>query len=254
MPEIRNEERGNSRTGIQVIARAAAILRALREDTSGMSLGRIAEKVGLPRSTVQRIVSALQAERLVISSTNGGSIRLGPEITTLSEATRYNVVELCQLSLQELAETLGETVDLSVLRGHGMIFLDQVLGTHRLRTVSAIGEVFPLTTTANGRAVLAMMDREHARSLVVDEWKRLGIDGDWKRFRAKIEAIGASGLAYDVDEHTPGISAIGAGFSDAAGELHAISVPIPSTRFHEKRQAIEDALRSTLLTVRGLAS
>ncbi|MGI9493370.1 MAG: helix-turn-helix domain-containing protein, partial [Geminicoccaceae bacterium] len=57
--------------GIQVIARAASILRALGEDTSGMSLGQIADKVGLPRSTVQRIVGALQAERLVISSTSG---------------------------------------------------------------------------------------------------------------------------------------------------------------------------------------
>ncbi|MGI9493026.1 MAG: IclR family transcriptional regulator [Geminicoccaceae bacterium] len=239
-------------SGIQVIARAASILRALREDTSGMSLGQIADKVDLPRSTVQRIVRALQVERLVISSNSGGSIRLGPEITALSDATRYNVIELCRPPLQDLSETLGETVDLSVLRGHGMIFLDQVLGTHRLRTVSAIGEVFPLTTTANGRAVLAMMDREQARSLVVDEWKRLGIDGDWKGFETKIEAIQASGLAYDVDEHTEGISAIGAGFSDATGQLHAVSVPIPSTRFHEKRRAIEDALRSTLLTLRDL--
>lgn len=240
--------------GIQVIARAASILRALREDTSGMSLGQIAEKVDLPRSTVQRIVNALQAERLVMNSTSGGSIRLGPEIRALSEATRYNVVELSRRPLQELSEKLGETVDLSVLRGRGMIFLDQVLGTQRLRTVSAIGEIFPLTTTANGRAVLAMMDRERARNLVLDEWHRLGIDCDWKLFESKLETIGAKGLAYDVDEHTEGISAIGAGFSDAAGLLHAISVPIPSTRFHEKCQAIEDALHSTLTTVRDLVT
>jgi DNA-binding IclR family transcriptional regulator len=238
--------------GIQVIARAASILRALREDTSGMSLGQIADKVDLPRSTVQRIVSALQMERLVISSNSGGSIRLGPEITALSEATRYNVVELCRLPLQELSERLGETVDLSVLRGHGMIFLDQVLGTQRLRTVSAIGEVFPLTTTANGRTVLAMLNRAQAKSLVVDEWRRLGIKGNWTVFETMLDAIGASGLAYDIDEHTEGISAIGAGFSDASGQLHAISVPIPSTRFHEKRRAIEEALRTTLLTVRDL--
>ncbi len=38
-----------------------------------------------------------------------------------------------------------------------MIFLDQVPGSHRLRTVSPVGEVFPLTPTANGRAVLATM-------------------------------------------------------------------------------------------------
>ena len=36
-------------SGIQVIARTAAVLRALRDDTGGISLGRIAERVGLPR-------------------------------------------------------------------------------------------------------------------------------------------------------------------------------------------------------------
>ena len=46
--------------GIQVIARAAAVLRALRDAPSGLSLGALAEATGLPRSTVQRIVAALK--------------------------------------------------------------------------------------------------------------------------------------------------------------------------------------------------
>lgn len=246
------KENGAGNGGIQVIARAAAILRVLREDTSGMSLGRIAEKVGLPRSTVQRIVGALQAERLVISSSSGGSIRLGPEIKTLSEATRYSVVELCRLHLLELSQKVTETVDLSVLRGSAMIFLDQVPGTHRLRTVSAIGDVFPLTTTANGRAVLSMMDRGQARELVEAEWKRRDMKGDWKEFAALLDDAAATGIAYDLDDHTFGISAVGAGFADMTGELHAISVPIPSTRFKEKRYAVERALLATIEEVRSI--
>lgn len=244
-------EMGRSQ-GIQVIARAASILRALRDDPRGMSLGQIAEKVDLPRSTVQRIVNALQVERMVLSSKSAGSIRLGPEISELSEAIRGNVVELCRSPLHTLSQRLAETVDLSVLRGEGMIFLDQVLGTHRLRTVSAIGEAFPLTMTANGRAALSLMDRARARSLVLSEWAKLGVEGDWLAFEAKINTIERSGFAYDLDEHTPGISAIGAGFSDNNGLLHAISVPIPSTRFHEKRQVIEEALHGTVQAIRAL--
>lgn len=44
-----------TRNGIQVIARAAKILRVLRDSQDGMSLGQISEAVDLPRSTVQRI-------------------------------------------------------------------------------------------------------------------------------------------------------------------------------------------------------
>jgi len=244
------DQAGNARSGIQVIARAAAILRVLREDTGGMSLGQIADRVNLPRSTVQRIVGALQEERLVISSGSGGSIRLGPEITALSEATRYSVVEACRQALSELSQKVDETVDLSVLRGTGMIFLDQVPGTHRLRTVSSVGEVFPLTNTANGRAVLAMMPRDKAQALARAEWTRRGTPGDWPELDGTLDDIARTGLSFDLDEHTQGISAAGVGFTDHAGELHAISVPIPTSRFAGKRALVEQALRSTLASIR----
>ena len=85
----------NNKNGIQVIARAATILRLLKIHQSGLSLGQIATQVDLPRSTVQRIVSTLQAERLVISNASGGSLRLGPEVSALAQATTYNIVETC---------------------------------------------------------------------------------------------------------------------------------------------------------------
>ncbi len=53
--------------GIQSIARAAAVLRALERSPSGMSLGEIAAALDLPRSTVQRIVDALKDEGFLIS-------------------------------------------------------------------------------------------------------------------------------------------------------------------------------------------
>lgn len=245
-------EPATARNGIQVIARAAAILRVLREDSTGMSLGQIAERVKLPRSTVQRIVGALQEERLVIATGSGGGIRLGPEITALSEATRYSVVDACRQALSELSQRVDETVDLSVLRGTGMIFLDQVPGTHRLRTVSSVGDVFPLTTTANGRAVLAMLPEEKARTLAEKEWTRRGMPDGWDDLSRVLDQVRAHGLSYDLDEHTDGISAVGGGFRDDTGELHAISVPIPSSRFPDKKTLVETALRDTLDRVRQL--
>lgn len=243
-------DQSHSRGGIQVIARAAAILRVLRDNTDGMSLGKIAERVALPRSTVQRIVAALQAERLVIASSSGGSIRLGPEITALSEATRYNVVEDCRLHLSELSRRLGETADLSVLRGAAMIFLDQVPGTHRLRTVSAVGDVFPLTNTANGRAALALLPEDRARALVEDEWRRWHQSRDWASFADILAGIRETGVACDSDEHTDGISALGGAFRDRNGEIHAISVPVPSHRFLRIRPQVEEALLETLATLK----
>jgi DNA-binding IclR family transcriptional regulator len=245
-------ENNSSRAGIQVIARAAAILRVLGENQGGMSLGQIAERVGLPRSTVQRIAGALQSERLVISDASGGGLKLGPAIGSLAEAARYNIVEQCRLILTELTQRTGETADLSVLRGAGMIFLDQVPGTHRLRTVSSVGEVFPLTSTANGKACLAQLDDPAARALIVSEWERNGIDGDMEALLAELAGIRETGLSYDLDNHTSGISAIGIAFRDWGGDLHAISVPVPSTRFAATRDVIEAELLRTSENVANL--
>ncbi len=239
----------NEKTGIQVISRAASILRVLRDAKSGLSLGKIAEQVSLPRSTVQRITSALADEKFVVTDVQGGGLRLGPEFSSLSAADQYNIVEHCRLLLTELTQKTGETTDLAVMRGIGMVFLDQVPGTHRLTTVSRVGEVFPLTTTANGKACLASLDEKDALKLINNEWERNGVDGDLPTFLKELSNVRRHGLAYDLDEHATGISAIGFAFHDWDGGLHAISVPVPSTRFESMRDLVEGALRDTAANI-----
>jgi DNA-binding IclR family transcriptional regulator len=231
-----------SRNGIQVIARAAAVLRALKGSQSGMSLGQIAERVDLPRSTVQRIVNALQAERLVMASGAGAGIRLGPELHSLAESARYNIAEMIRPQLQQLSRDTGETVDLSLLRGNILIFIDQIAGTHRLRAVSSVGETFPLTTTANGKAALALMNDDAVERLASAEWKRLALKRDMTRFLKEIRDVRRLGVAYDRDEHTVGISAVGIAFSDWKGDLYGVSIPTPSTRFHKQEAALAAAI------------
>lgn len=235
--------------GIQVISRAAAILRTVKEQNTGMSLGQIAEKINLPRSTVQRIVSALEVERLLISSSNGGGVRLGPELLSLGVATRYNIVERCRPHLEGLMQRTGETVDLSVLRGRHMIFLDQVQGTARLRTISSIGEEFPITTTANGRACLAKLNTDDAKKLASEEWQEFGIKDNWKALKKQLSEIEKKNMAFDLNDHTSGISAVGFAFVDSMQELHAISVPIPSSRYAEKSKQVIKALKEVRTAV-----
>lgn len=235
--------------GIQVISRAASILRVLKETQSGMSLGKIAERVDLPRSTVQRITSALAEEKLVIADANGGGLRLGPELSALAGAAQYSIVEHCRLLLTELTQKTGETTDLAVMRGIGMVFLDQVPGIYRLTTVSQVGEVFPLTTTANGKACLAQLGPNDAIKLIKNEWDRNGIQKDLDGFLTELDMIRKQGLAYDLDEHSAGVSAIGFSFNDWLGDLHAISIPVPSTRFPRQRAIIEQALLETAANI-----
>jgi len=237
-----NGEDGDGKNSIQVIARAAAILRALKDESEGLSLGQIADRVSLPRSTVQRIVGALQAERLVIAASPEGGIRLGPELQSLAEAARIDLAEMIRPFLQDLSNETEETVDLAVLRNDKMIFIDQIPGKQRLRAVSSIGEAFPLTTPANGKACLALMDDNEISKVAMREWKALGVKRDPKTLLAELQKVRKSGVAFDEDEHSSGISAAGIAFKDSRGGYYGISVPTPSTRFLKKKAILVKAL------------
>ncbi|MEM1403377.1 MAG: IclR family transcriptional regulator [Pseudomonadota bacterium] len=230
----------NSATGIQVISRAAQILRELKTDNSGQSLGELATQTGLPRSTVQRIVNALIVEGFVTTSGKDGDLRLGPEVQALAAAGRVDITVMMRPWLEQLAEETGETVDLARFDGTHMTFVDQVAGRNRLSAVSVPGLQFPLVNTANGKAVLALLPKEEVNRLCA-------INTPGKERNALLEELRetrTSGLALDLDDHTPGISAAGIAFRTVGGEVFAVSIPAPSERFIKKRKAITQALES----------
>ena len=111
--------------------------------------------------------------------------------------------------MQQISEATGETVDLAILEGNRMRFIDQVVGSQRLRTVSSIGESFPLTTTANGKATLAALNQTEATKLIIAEFEEYpDTIRDLSGLLTEIETIRAGTLARDNDEHTEGISAL----------------------------------------------
>ena len=143
--------------GIQVIARAAAILRVLEHRPDGQSLGQIAKAAGLSRSTVQRIVAALAMENFVTTTGPNPGVRIGAGLIGIAAAVGSNTVALLRPHLRALSKEVCETVDLAVLSGGSAVFVDQVPGRQRLVAMSAVGERFPLHCTANGKAILACM-------------------------------------------------------------------------------------------------
>ena len=247
---VETSRKSASSQGVQVIARAADILRVLKNDNEGLSLGQIAERVSLPRSTVQRIVNALLAERLVMAATAEGGLRLGPEIQALAAAGRINVAELIHPILSDLAKKTGETVDLSVFRDDHVLFVDQVVGTQRLRTVSAVGEAFPMTTTAIGKASLSLLDEEEAAMIASRELRQSDKRSTTlSQVIAELEGIRETGVAFDMDEHTDGISAVAIAFKDPTGMVYSVSIPVPSHRFAKKRDDLIAALKKAMLRV-----
>jgi DNA-binding IclR family transcriptional regulator len=237
----------NDKSQVQVIAHAATILRALEDENTGLSLGQIAQRVSLARSTVQRIVSALETEKLVIAATPNGRVRLGPAILRLASSVRSDFLAMARPFLERLSQELEETVDLATVKKDQLIFIDQVIGSQRLRTVSAVGESFPLYCSANGKAYLAQLSDTAIEALIGGAYP-----ARTPQTRTRIETLLADlrtvrqcGIAFDREEHTAGICAAGVAFHDPLGNAVALSVPVPSPRFAEREKQIADRLLAT---------
>jgi len=239
-----HEDDNSSGRGVQVIARAANILRVLEERPEGLTLAEIARKVDLARSTVQRILTALAAEDFVVEAQPGRGTRIGPGLARIAASLASNLTELLHARLVALSEEVGETVDLSILTGGSAVFIDQIPGKQRLVAISAVGQRFPLHCTANGKAMLACYPSNQAMALV-DKSVAMHPDhplANRAKVLKEVETARRYHLALDLGEHDPGIGAIGIAALDSSGRPAAVSIPVPWSRFAERRKELAKAL------------
>lgn len=228
-----------ARTGetVQTIGKATAILKLLEHAPDGLSLGQLADGLGIPRSTAQRLVDALKEEALVVRASPRGGVKLGPLLLRLGLSAGSPSAQQIRPIIVDLSRRLRETVDVSTRSGGSATFVDQVPGRQRLVALSAIGERFPLAATAPGKALLALLDRPAAEHLLAQSLREFP---DWPladpgAFWRGIDECRTRGYAFDEEEHSPGISAVGVAFLDPVGLPLMISVPCPTDRFNRNR-------------------
>ncbi len=222
MIETDRDAETEQRNGVQVLARAATILRLLAADSSGgLTFSELVARSALPRTTVHRIRGALEHEDFIYTDAATGRLHLGPGIMRLAMAKR-DLPTVVRPYLEQLARELNETVDLGVLDGMHVLFIAQHPAPQRsLMVVSRVGARFPAYCTANGKAHLPQLGKEPL---------------------AELGEVREGGLAYDREEHRSGICSVGVAITDIDGSSASISVPMPAARFHEDPDTVATAL------------
>jgi DNA-binding IclR family transcriptional regulator len=234
------------RDGVQVLARAADMLRCLAAEPDGLTLIELSSRVGLPRSTAHRIVGALTQEGFVATAPSG-RLRVGPALIGIAVSSRRDLRHEAAPYLERLSRELRETVNLAVLDGEEVLFIDQYTSRRYLRIASEIGARFPVHCTANGKVLLAALPPEDVRRHLPARLERLTdhTTTDRARLLAELEEVRAAGIAFDREEHALGVSAVACAVHDAVGTAAAITVVTPAARFHGHEDAIVAALTHT---------
>ncbi|KPW15675.1 hypothetical protein ALO83_102716 [Pseudomonas cannabina pv. alisalensis] len=231
----------SDRGSVGVIARAAAILRTLEDEPKGLSLGAIAKKSGLPRSTVQRMVDALAQEELL--EVNGpGGVCLGPALMRLASHSHVDITQKARPYLEELSRATGETAVLIGASGAELLILHTVVSPSALRVAPVAGNFLSIYATAGGKILLSAMSDKAVRNILGSKVKQLTAQTPTlEQLFGQLEEIRQSGFATDFDEHTPGVGAIAVGLQTPQGQ-YAIDVVGPVWRIEKAIDTIKAAL------------
>jgi DNA-binding IclR family transcriptional regulator len=146
----------SSGRGVVAVTRAFAILEVFHASESALTLGEMARRTGLHKTTVLRIARTMAAARYLVQLENG-SWRLGPGAGWLG--ARYQTVfgqtASIEPVLRELSHATGESAAFYVREGNSRSCVVRVDGPQTIRHHVRMGEMLPVNLGAIGRVLLA---------------------------------------------------------------------------------------------------
>lgn len=238
------------RGGVQVVSRTAAIMRALSAHPGGLSLTAIANEVDLPRSTVQRLVTALEIEGLVDAKGPNGGTRLGPTISSLLATAHADMVVFGRHQLKMLLDTVNETSSIITAVNAQSMVLETMTAEHPLRVVLCQGSQVPLYACAGGKALLSAYDNELIERLFGPELQPCTEHTLTRReaLLKEVAQVRDGGIAISRNEHTLGMSSL-ATVVDTSMGIYAFEVTLPDARFDARAEGIKAAMLAHKETV-----
>lgn len=227
-------------SGVQSIERAFAVMRALAVGPIGVT--ELADKVDLPKSTVSRILSALETEGAVEQVEVGGDYRLGTGLAELAGATApgRNLVAAARPFLMELTDLTGETSGISIIDENEVYYLEHVEGESDVQVRDWTGEHAPLHAVPSGLALLAWADRTFIDQYLRGDLQKMTDKSmvETTAIRERLAKIRADGFSWVFEEFHPGINSVAAAVLDAdRNATAALHVHGPSYRFPDASDA-----------------
>ncbi|WP_409053006.1 IclR family transcriptional regulator [Variovorax sp. GrIS 2.14] len=161
---------GESRSGTQSIERVVDVLRVIASrGRRGMRVGEVVATSGLAEATCFRMLRRLELEGMLDRDPHSKKYFLGPLLHELGllARPRYRLAELCDATLQRLAEFTQDTVYLSERSGLEAVCANRALGDFPIKSLSLdIGVRRPLGVGAGGLAILCALPASEAHALV----------------------------------------------------------------------------------------
>jgi IclR family acetate operon transcriptional repressor len=234
--------------GLSSVRNAVRVLKAFSSRHPSYGVSELARKLELSTSTTHRLLSTLAAEHLIEQDAETGRYHLGLAVFDLAAATSagYDLTEAVLPPMTMLRSRTGETVQVGVLDGREVVYVERLQSPQTLRMFLDVGRRNWAHSTGTGKVLLAalsvpVLDR------TLDGWELVrqtpNTITDHARLREELRAVRDRGYAQNCDESEVGASSIAAPIHDATGAVvAALSVAGPTPRMEPALHSITHAV------------
>jgi IclR family transcriptional regulator, acetate operon repressor len=207
-------------------------LAQLLQQEGPLGVTAAADRLGVSPSTAHRLLAMLVyrdfAEQTADRQYTAGRM-LG--LAAHSEAPLVMLRRVASPHLSALVQRVQESANLLILVGTEVRFLTTAECERPLRVGDRSGQVLPAHLASGGKALLALMPRDH-----IDALYGHTEDSGLQRLHREFALIRKRGFAINNQLTEPGVTAIGVALRDPDGHPNAaISISMPTIRFDRDR-------------------
>lgn len=223
----------NIKTRVKTTHTSLGILAALR-DLDGATIDELSEVLGLAPSTIHRHLVTLREAEFVVQ--RGETYRIGLKFLTFGGYAQRNVTAypMIKEKVDYLAEETGERAQFIVEEHGRRVYLYTEVGESAVQTGAHVGKRGDLHSSAGGKAILAEFPEAGVKEILHEHGlpkRGRNTITSKSAFFEELETVRERGYAFNREETTEGVHAVGAAVTDSDGEvLGALSVSGPAHR------------------------
>jgi DNA-binding IclR family transcriptional regulator len=240
-----------ARLGSQTLFRGLDVIEVVAEGP--LTLGELAERLGLTRSTTHRLASAL-ADRRYLSFVPRSGYSLGPKLLELGYKVRdeLDLPHVAAPHLERLALITEDTVHLGVLDRGRVLYLDKIPGKRRINISSRIGEQQPVHSTGLGKALILDHDEAAWMRFLRAEKVSQRTPISQQEWLARMRTYAQGGYAFDLEENEDQIRCVAAPIRDVAGRIIA-AISVSSAAQYMSDQRMQALTKDVIQTARRIS-
>ncbi|POF28548.1 IclR family transcriptional regulator [Roseibium marinum] len=209
-----------------------------------------------PKATLYRLLQTLVSQAMLAYDDRHQTYTLGMRLVRLAHVAwrQSSIAPIARPFLNALAEQAGETVHLAQLDSGQVLYVDKRNAASPIDMFSQAGKVGPAYCTGVGKALMAFIDPAELDHVIRKQsFYRYtpATLGNEAELRAELAEIRRAGVAFDREEHEPGIVCIAAPILSAGGRpVGALSITTTTGRKTlEELTAMRPALLETASSI-----